>query len=254
MRLFWNNLIDAAGVGISASSAVSTLPASNLANAARTKVWRTGTSVAAEYVTFDLGSAQACTAAIILAHTLLAGDSLIQVRGSTDNFSASNVLVATFTWASGPMLIAFGSASYRYWRIAFTKASAGVARDIGRIFLGTYHETSVQPDYDGYEAANRDLSISQRSIAGQHYSDQRGAMREFRTDFSGILQTELDNLLAIFAAVGTHTSLFIQVDPSGPAELAEPIYCRFTNDLRRQVDGFDSGLRWNTSLEYTEQL
>src|SRR4051812_35990008 len=99
MRFFYDNLIDATGVSfVGSSEASSSLGASNVAHEFKTKVWRTGTSTANESITFDLGSAQAATSVIIFAHTLTSGDSTIQLRGSTDNFSASDVLVATLTY------------------------------------------------------------------------------------------------------------------------------------------------------------
>ena len=89
MRVFYDNLIDKTGVTITPSSQVSTLPASNLAHEFRKRVWRTGTSTAAENVVFNLGSAKAVTSVILLDHTLTAGDSAIALEAnSADSWGA----------------------------------------------------------------------------------------------------------------------------------------------------------------------
>ena len=190
IRLFYNNLVDASGVVITKSSESSTLPAANVIDDQMTKVWRTGTSTAAEYVSFDLGASTAATAAIIHAHTILVGDSAIIVKGSTDNFSASNVTVATFAWSAGTMLITFNSVAYRYWRIAFTKASSGVTRDIGRIFIGTYTSIDELPDYDGWEEAKDERSETLTTAAGQTYSELRTSGRRATARISKMAQAD----------------------------------------------------------------
>src|SRR3990172_3347449 len=76
-------------------------------------------------VTVDCGSAQAADYALLWGHDLFTAGCTVEVRGSTDNFAASNVLVATSTPTSDdPLLIQFTSVSYRYWRLTFTTGTA----------------------------------------------------------------------------------------------------------------------------------
>lgn len=252
VKLFYTNLIDASGVVITETSEVSTLPSSNVAHEFKERIWRTGTSVAAEYVTFDLGSATAATSAIILNHTLTAADTLIQVRGSTDNFAASNVLVASFTWSSGTMLITFNSASYRYWRIAFTKSAAGQSRDIGRIFIGTYYTTEDEPDYDGFRKRPEDLSRKQQSLGGQQWTEDLPYRQNFRAQFTHISNTMQTSLETYWAAVKTTVAHFLQVSTSSPFDGV--FYVKLEKLPEGAPVAMDATPVWNTTLEYEEQL
>lgn len=253
-RFFYSNFIDASGVAITESSEASTLPSSNVVDDQMTKVWRTGTSTASEYVTFDLGSSQSATAAIIHNHTLTSGDSTITLRGSTDNFSASNVLIATFTHSTGTMLATFGAANYRYFRISFTKASSGVTRDIGRIFVGNYATLTALPDYDGWEEEKDTRETTLITSGGQSFSEIKSNGRKCRVRFSQIDQTDKDTIEAVRDAMGVAYPFFFQVDQTGPSGMQTPWYVKFSAKPKFKVTGYDASLRWDTELELSEQL
>jgi hypothetical protein len=257
MRIWHQNLIDATGVAITASSQVATLPASNVAHEHRKNIWRTGTSAANESITFDLGSAKAATSVIILDHNFTGSDSAFQLRASTDNFSASNVLIASPALASSAMSATFGSASYRYWRFQFTKSAAGEARDIGRIFLGEYQDTIEQPAFDGYSRKIDDLSTRLYSVSGQKYSNVRPKRRSFRLDFEKCPQAQRDLFAALMDNVGETKSFFVQVDTdaAAPAEVKEILYVNFTKLPDLDNSGYDGAeLYWDAKLELEEAL
>jgi len=76
-------------------------------------------------VTVDCGAPKACDYALIYGHDLGSKAATVEIRGSTDNFGASDVLVATSTPATDlPLLLVFASVSYRYWRVRLTGAAA----------------------------------------------------------------------------------------------------------------------------------
>jgi len=76
-------------------------------------------------VTVDCGSAKAADYALVYGHDLATKAAMIEIRGSTDNFGASDVLVASSTPASdAPLLLGWASVSYRYWRARVTGAAA----------------------------------------------------------------------------------------------------------------------------------
>jgi hypothetical protein len=90
-------------------------------------------------ITVDCGSAKAVDYWAVYGHDLYTGGCTIELRGSTDNFSASDVLVDTLTPASNdPFVRLIASVSYRYWRLRITGTTAptlalaalGVAFDI----------------------------------------------------------------------------------------------------------------------------
>jgi len=72
-------------------------------------------------VTVDCGSAREASYWAVYGHDLFARACTIELRASTDNFAASNVLVDSLTPASDdPFVRYFTSASYRYWRLNIT--------------------------------------------------------------------------------------------------------------------------------------
>lgn len=256
MRLYYPNLIDAFSAIADTSHASTDLTGANVAQEHPSKVWRTGTSTATESVTIDLGSAQPVTAAIIFAHTILNTDSAIQVRGSNDNFGASNVLFGTFSWSSGPMVVTFGSGSARWWRIIFTKASAGVSRDIGRIFIGNYVTLTGLPDFDGFECDVTDMSQSERSEGGQIYTARRTQYRQFKLNMSGLSQSQASALKLFSETVGTFTPFFMIADESAPSdESGETVYVKLDKVPARKTGGLDSAgfLAWEGSLVANEE-
>jgi hypothetical protein len=254
MRIFYDNLIDYASVVISAATVDNAFPASNVAHQHKAKVYRTGTSQAAEYVKFDLGSAKSVTSIIILAHTLTAGDTLLKCEASTDDFS-STAFTQNLTYAANLIAQNFSSQSYRYWRFSFTKSAAGQTRDIGRIFLGTYYQTTEAPDYDGLDLEREDLSTIQRSVGGQVYADIRSQYRAPILDFSAVSKTQKETFETIAARVGKHTSFFAQIDENaGSGVESEFLYVNFRKLPKFSVSGFDNELKWDTRLELEEQL
>lgn len=255
MRIYYPNLIDSYSAITGTSRASTTLSYENIAHAHKSKVWRTGTSVADEYVTIDLGSAQAATACIIFAHTLLGTDSTIQLRKSTDNFAANDVLVGNFTWNSSAMLLTFSSASSRYWRLVFTKSSAGSSRDIGRVFLGNYVDFTGLPDFDGFQCKPVDLSQSQRMQGGQVYSSIGAQYRSVSLDMSGVTQAQVEALKLHGETVGTHTPFFLTADVGANGEAGEIFYCKLTKMANRDADGMSGAdLAWAAPTEVEECL
>ena len=72
-------------------------------------------------VTVDCGSAKAADYSVVWGHDLFTHGATLEVRGSTDNFSGSDVLVDSLTPSDDdPFLLEWSSVSYRYWRIRIT--------------------------------------------------------------------------------------------------------------------------------------
>jgi hypothetical protein len=255
MRIFATNLIDAAAVVQIQSSQDPAFPASNLRNPQRTKLWRTGTSAALEWSVFDLGSAQAVTACLILAHTLTGSDSLIKIQANTSDSWGAPAFEQSITFSAGVMSATFASQSYRFWRFTFTKASAGVTRDVGRLWLGTYYTPTDPPDFDGYLRRADDLSIRQRAPYGAIYGEVRSIFRKPQLDFSAIPNAQKAQFAAIAEAVKTIIPFFVQIDENaGADELAEPLYVTLRELPEFGVAGYDGENKWDTRLSLEEAL
>lgn len=252
MRLFYSNLIDASGVVITPSSEVTTLPAENVAHEFRKRVWRTGSSTAAEYVVFDLLTAQAVTAIILLDHTLTSGDSSIILEGNTADSWGAPAFTTTLTYAADIISKTFSSQSYRYWRLKFTKSSSGAVRDIGRVFLGTYDETAEDPDYDGLDITEDDNGRSQSTIGGQEYNERQDPFRIISCKFTHISQTMKDQLASYVRTVRQSRPHFVQVATASPFDTI--YYVKLRNAPKFGVKAMDSSAVWDNSLEFKEQL
>lgn len=256
MRLYYPNLTNAYSAITGTSRASTSLSYENVAHDHKAKLWRTGTAVATEYVTIDLGSAKSATAAIIFGHTLLNTDSTIELRKSNDNFGANDVLVGTFTWSAAAMLLTFAATSERYWRFKFTKAAAGVSRDIARVFLGNYVDLPNLPDWDGFKVKVTDLTNKQRSEGAQIFSGIRPQFRTFHLDASGVTQTEIEALKLHGETVGIHTPFFLTVAVGQTDETGEILYVQLSKVPDRNADamGEVSGLAWTAPIEAEEAL
>lgn len=252
MRIFYTNRIDASGVVITGSSAISTLPASNVAHEFREKPWRTGTSTALEAVVFDLGAAATVLACIIFDHTLTAGDSLIKVQGNTADSWGAPAFEQALTYSSGPISAVFASQNYRYWRVTFTKSAAGQQRDIGRIFLGPYYDVEEDPDYQGYTRDREDLSRKQRALGGQTFTELLPQFERLKLAFSHISTTMQTSLRTYVSAVGQSVAHFVQVSTSSPFD--DILYVKLARAWSAKAAAMDTSPVWDTSLEYEEQL
>ena len=76
-------------------------------------------------VTVNCGAAKAADSVAVYNHNLGSLAATIEVHGSTDNFVASDITLATLAPANDkPFVLQFASASYQYWRIRVTGATA----------------------------------------------------------------------------------------------------------------------------------
>ncbi len=249
MRFFYDNLIDYDGVVITARSEQVNLPASNVANEHRKRVYRTGSTYLQEWLVFDLGAAKAVAAVVIGATNFAWQTDIVSIDASTDGF----------TWVSIrdelPILetipTSFPEVSYRYWRIIFDKANATETRDIGRVFIGRYYDTPEPPDFTGYEDTLDDLSKVQKTPSGQTYAEVLDQFEIFKLSFSSVPQTMADELRIVMRSVGQHRSFFLQLDENDNDTIR---YLKFKNGLTRKVSGFDSQLYYDIKLELEEQL
>ncbi len=116
-------------------------------------------------LTVDCGSARACDYGLVWAHDLATQGATVEVRGSTDNFAASNVLVATSTPSSNaPVLLRFAAVSYRYWRLRITGTNMP---SLAIAAIGSRFELpiGVSPDYD--PTRRRVVAQTNRNANGQ---------------------------------------------------------------------------------------
>lgn len=120
-HIFYDNRLGDAAVA--ASSTASGFAAANVADWRAYTWWKPAALPAT--LTVDCATAKAADYALIHGHDLATQGCTVEVRGSTDNFATSDVLLASATPTSDePLLLLFASASYPYWRLRITGAAA----------------------------------------------------------------------------------------------------------------------------------
>ncbi len=118
--LFDNMFADATPVA--SNTFAGNFSAANIADMRPYTWWKANALPAS--LSVDSGSIQPANYALVYGHNLFTNAATVEVRGSTDNFVASNVLLGMLTPASdAPFLLEFTTANYRYWRLNITGAA-----------------------------------------------------------------------------------------------------------------------------------
>lgn len=252
MRIFHTNKATPGGVAlVLSSSAASGYPATNAIHPFRSAQWKTGTASASESIEFQFPAAVSVKGVAILNHDLTVSDALTVQANSSSSWGSPPVSQALTIETE--IKHVFGSAqSYRYWRLAMTKASAGLVRSIGVVLLASVYDTPTQPDYDGFKETLTDSSRVTKAIGGQIYSEILPKIYSHKLEFSHVDQTFKDNLDAIFQASGETGQIGFQVETSGV--LTKLWYARLTNLSSFKVNAFDASLVYDASLEFEELL
>lgn len=230
------NVLDSATV--SASSACSGLPASNVQSNLIRKVYRSK-GIANEWVLFDCAAVTGINGIFIGKHSLTK-NAVVQWQG---NCSASwatpllNVTLAVATDALGtvvPTIAHFFATthSYRYWRL-YVKDSGNTdtTLDVGRVFAGSY----IQPTrnmQDGYSIEEVDPSTGALLASRQAYWNTRDSYRKFSYDVTDATKTQVDQLGGIYDSVGMHTPFVMSLDPKDRPH-HNTMYVQFTSPVKR---------------------
>ena len=250
VRLFEDNrLFDALpSASITPSSESQNLPAINVQNAFRTRVWRTGNSQATETLTIDFGTPVTIDACILFytdIDTVTGGDSNVKVMANTTNSWGAPAFTQSLTQHSitdsqSPRNYFYGffgdtqtspspsPVTYRYWRISFTKAAANVTRDIGRVFLGVCYDFATEPmGNGGIQIDVVDGSNKSKGVGLNTYVEVLPQFKRITLAYTPMAQSDLNSVDTIFYRLGQNTNFYLQIDQSTPFE--EIYYCKLSN-------------------------
>lgn len=175
--LYESRLNDATPVASSTAAATATVTYNvlNLRDARPYSFWKPNAMPGT--VTVDCGSAKTADYLLVYSHDLFTKGCTIEIRKSTDNFAANDVLVATSTPADNlPLLLLFTSTSSRYWRIT---VKTGTAPTLAIVMFGNRLEVPAAPR-EGFDPVGRN-SVGQNNRAVKGYPLGRViAYQEFR--------------------------------------------------------------------------
>lgn len=214
-----------------ASSEVTSLPATFAQNQEPTKKWRT-TGCAAEYIILDFGAGKAVlNAAAIVGHNLSA-DATIQLRlaNTVPNLTAAPAKDSTAlsAWPSSgkhedpewahelSLIMITNTTAYRYARLDFVDAAnAAGYLEFGRIAVGAAYQPTYNLDLDptlGFVP----IDVQEPNTYGQTFTDPRPyAQRQFDLAFSAANQDDVhDYAMELSRLRGQAGDIIVSIDPA----------------------------------------
>jgi hypothetical protein len=246
IRFLWNNLADSAAV--TASSSAADHPVSNIGIRWPGRTWRS-TGVAAEWVKFNLGSAQNIKALIIFNHNFQLGATVKIQANSSDDWAAPPIDVTLTVTAEKITYYWAASQAYQWWRISIADAGNPDGYvEIGRVFLGGYFEPTRNHD-NNWSMPWIDPSVISASTGDQASADVKPGHYEFSFNFPSIKYPDNETFDIIGKTLGKYKPFFITRDPSN---LLTTYYVRSMVDW--DVQHIYNNINFRLSLRLREEI
>lgn len=176
-RIFWDNRFTD-GTVVASSVAAGDYSAANL-GAFRTYRRVKPSAIPATF-TVDCGVAKAADSLFVHTHDLFTNGNTVEIRGSTDNFSASNVLVHSYTPTSNAAFArTWATQSFRYWRLGVT---GGTLPTLTVVVLGSRLELQGILTPDSFDPTSRVfVGTTHKNELGQPMGKIRDFIRSEQT-------------------------------------------------------------------------
>ncbi len=279
-RIIWDNSkFDAAT--LTPSSEATGLPASNLQNTLRKKVWRT-TGITSESLTVDLGSEEIIQCVVLVNHNFTV-DAQITIKASNvSDFSSLEYNVTVDIWQPvygygeggygeggyggyltdsdrielfiSPIFIKWtGDVTARYWKIEFSDSgNTDGYFEIGRIFIAPFLEPVYNFAY-GWHIQVYDPSIVTRSIGGQKWVDQKDWYHRLTLPLHVVDDSnKYADFIALCKRIGIKKDFILDLAPeaTGTDEVYNTFYGRLTEtpDLEGYYNHSKSQIVFEESL------
>jgi hypothetical protein len=247
IRICTNNLVEGGSLvsSITASTAVGTLPASNLLNHKKSKVWRSTTKSSEQLITVTFLSAQTLSMAAVMFTNLsatatikvylytLAGDSS-PVYTSTatsilyDTLSNKSVapLANTYSYGAGAQgVVYFPERTVAKIAIGITDTSNTASYlQVGNLVIGKYW-TPVLNFERNPSVQIVDESKRFRTDSGDLYSDEAFRFRRISFRLSNMQSADRDSLLGLLRMNGVTYPVFLSLFPADTDTQLEALYC-----------------------------
>jgi hypothetical protein len=210
----YQNQVDTAS--LYPTSEDNSLPANNIKNAFRQKVWEVDSPVAD--LVIDFGSEKAVTAVAMVNYDWAAAPNSLYLEFSASSFSPASGQTQALTWCVNPtsnsnpacIIKTFAlNSSYRYARL---RVHADSAWQMGRLFLGEYFEPTHNMLHDGYGYNLNDPSILSQALCGPFLADIEANYRSLNMQFVVRTQAQLEAFQKMWNTVGVGKSFFLAAD------------------------------------------
>jgi hypothetical protein len=235
---------------LTASSAVSALPAAAAQNEDRSYVWQSLTQTGVQTLDIDCG-AVVPVSACALANVRLVGTGVVELYQRGDGGSpAAATLVATLPAANAytrTTFAFFASQSHRHWQLKWTNPTAASDyAELGYAFLGVEVEPTINVRVPA-SFGRFDPSASGNSVDGQETFARRTKYFAGKWEFDDVTETQFGQLQALFDSIGASGAHFVVLDVNLPWS------CWYA----RLVDGLNMGLalvtgRYPVSVSWKE--
>lgn len=210
---------------ITATTAATSMPASNLNKVQPSDVWRS-TDLTGEYIEIDLGSAKAVDL-IALMFTNFTSAATWRVQAGTTTAYSNYDSTAVTAWAGATqnvdrphaMLYLAAAQTYRYWKITLTDAAnpAGYF-EAGRVILADALQFTRNYSYGAGRGFN-DLSTTKEAFGGQLLIEDKAKrpVLSFEANFlsatemeASVLELQRNKTGAVFAMTNPDASTYRQ--------------------------------------------
>lgn len=216
-KFYHYNLVTQPTTTITASNEDAFFPASNIADARNSKVFRTTTGTTSVNVVFDFITTETVNAVLIqggLDGLGFAGNLTIQAN-ATDSWGApsfSTTLTPNENFNKG--YVSFADQSYRFWRINASNAGEDYV-EIGKIFIGAklVIDANVERNITfGWKWELEDNASIRKNRYGEAFIDEINKLYRITAAFKFLRETQAYNLLDAFYYVGKSKPLWLVVD------------------------------------------
>lgn len=246
----YNNLIDVSSVY--PTSEDSELPATNIQHRFRTKVWEVDSPVAD--LVIDMQEAREITTIAICNYDWAAAPDSLCLEFSTSSFSAASGQTQAIDWTANPTNTGHNAtliktftlnSEYQYARL---RVYANSVWQIGRIYLGTYFEPTLNLLHTGFRLRNEDDSKLSMSVGGQEHIDEIGQFRSVAMSFVCKTRSQVDEFMTMWNTVGRRKDWFLALDyDNKPNE--DTLYGKFERDISISRPDWQ---RYNVTLAFHE--
>jgi hypothetical protein len=259
MKMYWNNLVRLGTTALTASSAQSTLPVTNLQNAHRDAVWQSLGTSSTEWIVSDFGAALKASSVVLFAHNLLEAESVTIQLSNTADFSVIDY-TARMQWSHKALVAIFPERSFRYCRVNITKSVSTKLAQVGVLFIGECVVPIEAPDFAGVKWQVNDLSSNQKTLNGKLFSDVRPSYRSWTLPFTDVRAAQADKLCEMYVENGTHEPFFLQIQDAvdgvqSNADIRdEVLYVIFQKLTEQSITGSDDTLLFQYNMQLEEYL
>lgn len=249
LRILRTNRADGATVVV--SSEVSGLPALNVKDVDRTKVWRSTTGTGVATYDLDLGASTALTAFVVAnVKTIGTGGVELFDRGTGGApVGGDGTLLGTFLTQDAESRVAFlfVSVTTRHLRLKWTNPTAASDyAELGRLYVGTYDQPSVNVRADVSRRRGSGTQLS-ASVDGQETAARRSKFVTLALTWSLVASADRALLSSIWDALDVATPFFLVLD----ADVASQAwYGRWASDFEERADVTVD--RWTIALVFRE--